>query len=224
MLQKLQLQYVEPGTFCGLSQLEKLDMRFNKLNKVPELAPVKLTLVNLFLSHNHLSRFPNDYFHGFVKLRSLNIDNNHLEAVPILGWLTKTLQILSLRENNITSVEGIVTQMRFRKLHAINLEKNKINVFDVKILSTMPKLTYIYLHKNLITHIENYRVYFAHSISLFENPFHCDIRMAWITSLKNDHLRSPICATPWCLKGRKMYKMSKYLYRKLYVTAKKYST
>ena len=147
MLQRLQLQYVEPGTFCGLSRLEKLDMRFNKLNKVPELAPVKLTLVNSFLSHNHLSRFPNDYFRGFVKLRSLDIDHNHLEAVPILGWLSKTLHMLSLRENSITSVDGIVTQMRFRKLHAISPEKNKSNVLDVKILSTMPKLRFIDLKK-----------------------------------------------------------------------------
>ena len=224
MLQKLQLQYVEPGTFCGLSQLEKLDMRFNKLNKVPELAPVKLTLVKLFLSHNQISRFPGHYFQGFVKLCSLNIDNNHLEAVPILGWLTKALQILSLRENHITSIEGFGTQNRFRKLHSINLDANKLNVFDVKILSSMPKLTYIYLQNNFITHIENYSPYFSHSISLFENPFHYDTRMAWITSLKNDYLRSPICATPWCLKGRKMSKMSKYLYWKLYVTAENYST
>ena len=100
MLQMLLLQDIEPGTFCGLMQLEKLDMRFNKLNKVPELAPVKLTLVKLFLSRNQISRFPCHYFQGFVKLRSLNIDHNYLTAVPILGWLTKTLQILSLRENN----------------------------------------------------------------------------------------------------------------------------
>ena len=51
------------------------------------------------------------------------------------------------------------------------------------------------------------------------NPFHCDIGMAWITSLKSYFLRSPICGTPWCLQGRVMFKMSKYLYRKLYVTA-----
>ena len=168
MLQRLQLQYVEPSTFCGLSQLEKLDMRFNKLNKVPELAPVKLTLVTLFLSHNHLSIFPNVYFYGFVKLRTLDIDHNHLEAVPILGWLTKTLQILSLRENSITSVDGIVTQMRFRKLHAINIEKNKIIAFDVKILSIMPKLRFINLHRNAITRMEDYRPYFLYQLSIFE--------------------------------------------------------
>ena len=166
MLHRLLLQDIEPGTFCGL---EKLDMRFNKLNKVPELAPVKLTLVKLFLSHNQTSRFLGHYFQGFVMLRSLNIDHNHLTTVPILGWLTKTLQISSLRENNITSVEGIVTQKRFRKLHSINLDYNKIIAFDVQILSTMPKLRYIYLHKNSINRMEDYRPYFLYELSMFEN-------------------------------------------------------
>ena len=208
MLHRLLLQDIEPGTFCGLVQLESLDIRFNKLNKVPELAPVKLTLVKLFLSHNQISRFPGHYFQGFVKLRSLNIDHNYLTAVPILGWLTKTLQILSLRENNITSVEGIVTQKRFRKLHSINLDNNKIITFDVQILSSMPKLRYIYLHRNAITHMDDYRPYFLYELSMFENPFHCDIRMTWTTSLKSHHLRLPICASPWCFEGRIMLKMS----------------
>ena len=146
MLQMLPLQYVEPGTFCGLVGLEMLDIRFKNLNKAPELAPVKLTLVKLVLSHNQISRFSNDYFQGFVKLHSLYIDHNCLEVVHILGWLAVTLQVLNLRENNITSVEGIVTQKRFHKLHIIHLDRNKVIVFDVTILSTVPKLGHFYLH------------------------------------------------------------------------------
>ena len=209
MLQWLQLHDVHIAAFCGLRELESLDLRFNKLNKVPELAPVKPTLVKLLLAHNQLSRFPNDYFRWFVKLRYLDVGYNHLEAVPSLGWLGATLKILYLPKNNITSIKGIVAQKQFRELYSIDLFRNKISVFDVKILSTMPKLRYLNLYGNSITHMENYRPYFSHSISLFENPFHCGIRMAWIATLKSDVIRSPVCATPWCLEGMVMFNMSK---------------
>ena len=212
MLQRMELQEIEPGTFCGLDEMESLNLRFNKLTEVPELTPLKRTLVKLLLSDNQLLRFPKKYFEGFIKLSYLDVGKNHLQTVPAVGWISLTLLILRFRENNITSIEGMATPertMRLAKLHEINLNDNQINAFDVTILSRMPKLVYLYLHGNSLTYIDDYRPFFKYDALLTGNPFHCDIGMAWMTSVKNNFLHSPMCATPWCVKGRALFKMSK---------------
>ena len=218
MFQMLQIKDTEPGTFCGLEELEILDLQYNKLSKVPELTPLKLTLSELFLSYNQLSRFPDDYFQGFVKLQHLHISYNHMQAVPSLGWLAPTLKTLHSGKNNITSIEGFVTDKWFDKLHKLDLSKNKINAFDVEILLTMPKLRYLYIYGNFITHLGDYRPYFSHVILLSANPFHCDMRMAWITTVTSEFIGAPTCATPWCLKGRRISNMSKWINLDLNVT------
>ena len=212
ILHSNQLQETEPGAFCGLEILGTLDLRFNKLTEVTELTPLKLTLVKLFLTDNQLSRFPDDYFQGFVRLRYLDVGVNHLQAVPQVGWLPSTLLILGLRENNIASTEGSATQNPFNKLHEINLNDNQINAFDVKILRRMPKLMYLYLRRNSLTYLDDYRPFFSNTPIVSGNPFHCDVRMSWMSSIKGKFQHKPTCATPWCLKGKVILNMSKYLH------------
>ena len=178
---------------------------------MPELTPVKLTLRQLFLSENQLVRFPKDYFEGFMQLERLEVAHNHLVALPSLGWLTSTLRILSMDNNYITSLDGINTRKPFKELTSLDLSHNQIHEIDVQILSKLPNVKYIFLQKNHIRHLDDYRPFFPQThIQLHENPFHCDTKMAWISTILYIFTNGPTCETPWCLKGRMMLKMSKY--------------
>ena len=184
---------------------------YNKLHTAPELSPVKSTLRKLYLSENQLVRFPNDYFKGFLQLQDFQVTDNHLVAAPSVSWLASTLESLSLENNRITSVTGIYSQMPFQKLSMLYLQVNEITKFDVRILSKMPILRHLRIDTNHIRHISDYRPYFPYTdIILHVNPFHCDMKMAWMSTVVNIFVRQSTCATPWCLKGKLIATMSKY--------------
>ena len=185
---------------------------------MPELAPVKPTLLELYLSDNQLVSFPVDYFQGFVRLLRLEVARNQLIAAPSVGWLASTwnsLEFLDLKENRITTLEGLTSKMPFERLRGLDLNENKIDKFDVGILGKMPKLRHLQIHGNDITQMDDYRRYFPHNPIVHTNPFHCDESMAWISTIKTTEwiYQRPTCATPWCLKDRDMLKISKYFPR-----------
>ena len=214
-----ELREVHSESFCGLKSLQILKLDYNKLHTMPELSPVKPTLQKLYLSENQLARFPNNYFKGFLQLRELLVNDNHLEAAPSISWLTSTLQWLSLENNRITSIAGLYSETPFQKLFTLYLENNEISNIDIRILSKMPKLTHLRLNGNRIRHIHDYRTYLARTrINLSSNPFHCDSKMAWMSTVAMNKVAKPTCETPWCIKGKVMPGMSKYLYEKLIIT------
>ena len=207
------LNEVQPGAFCGLQRLLTLKLEYNKLNKVPELTPVKLTLRDLYLSENELVRFPYDYFEGFMQLERLEVTHNHLVAIPSFDWVASSLRSLNLQHNHIASLDGINVKTPFMKLNAMRLNENKIREFDVRMLKNMPKLNYLLLNGNCIQQIDDYRRFYIYRhgwINISLNPFHCSTTMAWISNTTYQFTGEPTCATPWCLKGRVMLEMSKY--------------
>ena len=214
------LREVHSGSFCGLKKLQILKLGYNKLHTAPEISPVKPTLHKLYLSENQLVRFPNDYFKGFLQLRVLDVTANLLVAAPPISWLTSTLEVLSLESNCITSVAGIYSKKTFQRLAGLFLENNEINEIDIRVLSKMPKLKYLRLDANRIRHIDDYRPHLARTrINLALNPFHCDIKMAWMSTVGMNKVSKPTCETPWCIKGKLIPGMSKYLYKKLIITS-----
>ena len=215
-----ELREVHSESFCGLKNLQILKLDYNKLHTMPELSPIKPTLQKLYLSENQLVRFPNDYFKGFLQLRVLLVNDNHLEAAPSISWLTSTLELLSLENNCITSIAGLYSKTPFQKLSSLYLQDNEINDIDIRILSKMPMLNYLRLDGNRIRHIDDYRPYLARTrINLSLNPFHCDIKMAWMSTVAMNQVMKPTCETPWCIKGKVMPRMSKYSYKKLITTS-----
>ena len=181
-IQHTQLKEVEPRAFYGLKKLQKLLLQRNKLTRVPELAPVKPTLITLNLSDNRLGKFSVDYFEGFVRLKSLYVACNQLIDAPSVGWLAPTLECSNLRENRITSLEGLTSQTPFPALRRVNLNENNIDELNVGILGKMPKLRYIKIAGNYITQIDDYLPFFPHTPNLHWNPFHCDESIAWIST------------------------------------------
>ena len=187
-----------------------MSLAYNNLYKAPELVPVKPTLLVLRLAYNQLVRFPNEYFEGFLQLEYLDIQSNHLEVVPALGWLTSTLERLDLSHNRITSLEGLVTQVPFKELDHINLGTNNIRTFDVGILRKMPNLSHLSLARNDLKGIDDYRHFFSYIPDVSGNPFHCDPAMAWAIRAKGWGPGAAVCATPWCRKGHVISNMCKY--------------
>lgn len=57
---------------------------------------------------------------------SLDLTNNSLAIIPILNNLNDTLQILSLRRNQICTIDRI-TMEYYRNLHTFELEQNPLH-------------------------------------------------------------------------------------------------
>ena len=215
-----ELREVHSGSFCGLEKLQILKLGCNKLHRAPEISPVKPTFHKLYLSENQLVRFPNDYFKGFLQLRVLDVTANLLVAAPPISWLTSTREILSFESNCITSVAGIYSKTPFQRLSGLFLENNEINEIDNRILRKMSKLEYLRLDTNRIRHKDDYRPHLAYTrINLALNPFHCDIKMDWMSTVGMNKVIKPTYETPWCIKGKVMPGMRKYLYKKLIITS-----
>ena len=212
------LEIIHPRAFCGLLKLRSLVLHGNKLRRPPELTPLKSTLYDLKLRSNRLVSIPSDYFKHFLKLKRLEIDDNQLLAVPSVHWVSSSLRILSLSKNQITSLEGFKTNASYQKLSSLILAENNIFVFDLEILSSMPKLIHLDLKQNLLKTMWDYRPLLSQTPDLFGNPFHCNESMAWISGMewyRQNNVgfgdASPECETPWCLTGKKMHMIGKIM-------------
>ncbi len=94
------------------------------------------------LSRNNISSFPGNLGSLFPVLVELYLDNNRMSTIP--GKLP-TLKILSLRNNNITT---IVNDLNLPNLEHLDLTHNLIQTVEPQQLEQFPQLTFINLAKN----------------------------------------------------------------------------
>ena len=96
--------------FRGMTSLELLDLRLNRVSALPEGIFRGLTnLEALLLSVNSLIRLPPTVFEGLESLRWLNLSDNRLEALPegVFSGLTR-LEWLPIRNNRLATLpEGV---------------------------------------------------------------------------------------------------------------------
>lgn len=93
-----------PPNLSSLSQLERLELQWNKISgPIPSLSGLS-SLQVLMLSNNQFTLIPSDFFDGMSSLQSVDIDNN-----PFQGWeipeslkSASTLQNFSACSTNIT--------------------------------------------------------------------------------------------------------------------------
>lgn len=114
-LEKLSLSYCEIENVSALAfastQLEDLNLDFNKLEAPPDLTLVKSSIITLSLSGNPFlgvdsSHFWEQYLRGFIILSSLSLENLGLTAFPNISNVAATLVTLSLAGNDIELVEA----------------------------------------------------------------------------------------------------------------------
>ena len=218
----LGLESVDKEAFCGLNGISSIMLECNKLELPPDLTPVKPNLRKLSLMSNFIKWFPNNYFSGFNRLHFIDLADNKLTVVPNLNWpgMRESLLALNLKYNYIKVIDflfakdkNIHSPLRYLVLHG-----NRIAYFNVQIIEGMNSIIHISLHDNKLTTLDEPTLMRATQnqshckLSLGWNPWHCDHRVAWISSLNIGQLWSflfrekitippPTCFTPGKLLG-----------------------
>ena len=208
-VQTTRLERVEMAAFCGLDQLLELDLANNKLSSAPHLCPLKCSHETLDLARNRISKISKNYLKGFKKLRVIILEQNNIIQLPYLHWVQHSLSEIKASHNYLTSLEAFKTFGIFKHLSSIHLGENNICRLNVTLLRHMPKLTYLELHSNNITHVDDFRSFYDRDINLAENPWHCGVALSWMGDEDMEFESMLVCATPVCRRNMAIAKMSK---------------
>uniref|UniRef100_A0A8C3RQR4 Uncharacterized protein n=1 Tax=Chelydra serpentina TaxID=8475 RepID=A0A8C3RQR4_CHESE len=149
------LQQHKPITWAssGLGQLEHLNMHFNQLATVSEMALTHLThLHSLLLAANHLDRnyFTNGRAFGSLRnLKVLDLSANNLDSDMAAWYFSNltSLKKLDLSWNRITRLPGSIFQGTL-KLREINLNNNYITEIEEGAFEALVSLKVVNLAMN----------------------------------------------------------------------------
>ncbi|XP_048834763.1 toll-like receptor 8 [Brienomyrus brachyistius] len=178
--------------FKHLVNLTKLDLSYNRIDKIPFGVYENLpqTIIELDLSHNALKTFEWDKLIWFKNLSILDLSHNHLTHVSgNISAITNTLRILNLNYNKISQLYGGFLR-NARSLQRLYLGYNKLAVINQSTFLSGPNN---YLNK----------------LFLEGNPFRCTCdTLEFILWLKNGdinifHLATDVtCRIPDLLRGK----------------------
>ena len=195
--------------FCGLDNLVSLVIRCT--DELQDLQPLKPTLRRLDIRRGQFTTIPSNYFHGFLKLRSLSLSQGFLESVPPINALQQTIDTLNLESNKITTLHGGWLKSVYGRLRRLRITNNRIFVVSSQIWKAIPHISNIIIFDNEITQIEDPELEFLPKstyINLNDNPLDCTSRLAWIVASSWLRVSSAICNTPSCRKGIPLVSMS----------------
>ena len=155
-LSRNDVEVVSGGALKGLSRLEELLIKNNKLGKVDDTAFEGLSsLHTLDLSGNKLVALPQDAFLPTPKLMYFRAANNSLSVLaPGLFRGLQHLVELDLSYNDLRS--EWLTESSFQgliRLMALDLSHNKIDSLNVQVLQDMYSVQVLVLSHNTLTEI-----------------------------------------------------------------------
>ena len=157
-----------------------------------------------------------DYFRGFGDLEHFGASNNFLIAIPSLNEMASHLRLLDLNFNTITEVTGEWRENDtvYSSLVKFGLRRNNIASIDTGFVKALPRIMYLDLKQNAITHFEDPTLYligrsWKYTIALSQNPLDCGSNLAWVVSVRQV-VKDATCETPACVNGTSLHTMSKY--------------
>uniref|UniRef100_A0A2P2L8E8 non-specific serine/threonine protein kinase n=1 Tax=Rhizophora mucronata TaxID=61149 RepID=A0A2P2L8E8_RHIMU len=116
-----------PAELKNLSELQVLEVMYNKLTgRVPSLAGLS-NLQTIFLDDNHFGSFPSDFFQGMSSLSIVDIGNNPYPAWQIPESLTDAIQLTNFSANgaNLTgTIPAFFNSTTFPSLRNLHLSFN----------------------------------------------------------------------------------------------------
>ena len=122
---------------------------------MPPLGPVKLSLKYLNLRSNYLRKIATDFFHGFIRLATLDLTRNDLSNLPDLSPVAQTLTNFKAANNDITTISPAITNASFSMLFRLNVERNDIKQLNLVMFSSWPNLALLHIDFNLIETLED---------------------------------------------------------------------
>ena len=162
-----EISEIKPGTFENVMSLEILyldDNRIEHVNRDTFSGLFKVKYVSL--SKNKLKYLHPDTFLRLPKLQELHLTNNPGLKVPTDRNFIKSHSLLHLDISlcNISSV-SVETFANVSALEWLDLSNNNLKTLNITILTTLPKLSTLYL---------------------FFNPLHCDCQLQEVWRLCKD--------------------------------------
>ena len=178
----IRIKNISSFAFWGLLRLKEVAMTFCHLSEPPSLALISSTLQKLNLGANNLTSFPPNYFDECKSLHIIEFGNNLLTSIPDIRNINATIKRILLGDNRITSIESLYF-VPMPKLEFVDLRENLIMeiVFDN---IRWPSITGIVLSKNCLTSLNIdglKRVLGNVKITLEGNPWHCDLKICWLS-------------------------------------------
>ncbi|CAJ1084958.1 fibromodulin [Xyrichtys novacula] len=117
------------GVFKGLKSLTLLDMRKNKLKKIPENLPEKLQ--QLYLEFNNIESVPAGFLSLYPKLHFVRLAHNKLtdKGLPSNVFNVSTLVELDLSFNRLERIPVVNRNLENLYLHANKIKEFSLNSF-----------------------------------------------------------------------------------------------
>lgn len=192
---------LNPRLFEMLKDLKKLNLAFNKINKISDYAFHGLNSLQILnLSYNLLGELYNSNFYGLPSIAYLDLQRNHIGIIQDRTFrLLKKLQTLDLRDNALKTI-GFIPSVQMVLLGSnklthlphvrftanfIELSENGLeNLSDLYFLLRIPGLQFLILNQNRLSSCSNVDYAPSQNPSL-EQLFLAEnmLQLAWETGL-----------------------------------------
>ena len=156
--------------FEALKSLSDLRLAWISVNHFPRL-PYFPKMKTLLLFGNKIRHFPGAFWESFPSLRQLWLQNNKLSSLPELENVKRSVVVLRMRNNWISSIPNFAG---FIKLEILDLSDNYISAVPEESLSMLT----------------------SGKINLDGNPIPCVNELCWLT-----HTTSAVTVTLTCQDG-----------------------
>ncbi|MEM6840221.1 MAG: COR domain-containing protein [Cyanobacteria bacterium P01_C01_bin.120] len=138
-----------PPKIKQLTQLELLNLRFNRLSDLPsEIGQLK-KLKSLYLRHNQLSKLPPE-IRQLTNLQSFDLSNNRLSGLPWEITQLASLQLFDLSNNRLSGLPWEITQLA--SLQSLELSSNPLSNLLPEI-GLLTKLKLLVLSSNSLSNL-----------------------------------------------------------------------
>ncbi|XP_041656398.1 fibromodulin [Cheilinus undulatus] len=140
------------GLFKGLKSLSLLDIRKNKLKKVPENLPDRVQ--QLYLDYNNIESVPEGFLTMYPKLHFVRLAHNKLteKGLPSNVFNVSTLIELDLSFNKLEKIPAVSRNLENLYLHANKIKEFSLSSFCSTIdMRTFSRLRMLRLDGNKIS-------------------------------------------------------------------------
>lgn len=158
--------------FPQFDKLQRVVLDNNNIVSIEELMNCSETLTELSLSNNHLIDI--SCLSSAVNLEIMNLDYNGITCLPASVFKSLArLQVLSIANNNIDSLESLSLATNLVELFASN--NNISNLREIFFLKKLNYLAILDLHGNPISrdesHYRLFAIYHLRAIKIFDTVF-----------------------------------------------------